>query len=99
MKPETNENAGNGVRGKESPMKLRQLKKRSRGQTIIEYVLIICIVVVAAVGILGVFSDTVRQKIAGVVNVFGGDTSSQDVSEGSSENIMRTLDEDGSFSN
>lgn len=55
--------------------KSRQLRK-SRGQTIVEYVLIIAIVVVAAVGILSVFSDTVRQKIAGVVQVFGGDTSS-----------------------
>ena len=70
------------------------LRKRKRGQTIVEYVLIICIVVVAAIGILGLFSDTVRGKIAGIVKVFdpSADTSSVDKK---SEQIMQELNKDG----
>lgn len=45
-------------------------KARKQHQTIVEYVLIIAVVVIAAVGILSVFSDTVRSKIAGIVKVF-----------------------------
>jgi Flp pilus assembly pilin Flp len=69
-------------------MKLRN--RRNRGQTIVEYVLIIAIVVVAAVGILSVFSDTVRGKIAGIIRVFdpSADTSSADTS---SLQIMQDL--------
>lgn len=53
-------------------------RRKQGGQTIAEYVLIIAIVVVAAIGILSVFSDTVRQKIAGATAAFGGDDSAID---------------------
>ncbi len=69
-------------------------KRRRRGQTIVEYVLIICIVVVAAVGILSLFSDTVRSKIAGVVKVFDPDADTSEVDKSSKE-IMEELDKDG----
>ena len=68
--------------------------RRRRGQTIVEYVLIICIVVVAAVGILSLFSDTVRSKIAGIVKVFDPDADTSEVDKGSKE-IMEELDKDG----
>ena len=50
-----------------------------RRQTIVEYVLIIAIVVVAAIGILSIFSDTLRGKISGIVKVFdhSADTSAE----------------------
>lgn len=67
---------------------------RAPRQTIIEYVLIICIVVVAAVGILSIFSDTVRSKIAGIVKVFDPDADTSEVDTGSRE-IMEQLDQDG----
>jgi Flp pilus assembly pilin Flp len=68
--------------------------KRNMGQAIIEYVLIIAIVVVASVAILGVFSDTVRKKIAGIVKVFDPDA---DVSaaDTSAQEILEDLDENG----
>jgi uncharacterized protein (UPF0333 family) len=68
--------------------------KRNKGQAIIEYVLIIAIVVVASVAILGVFSDTVRKKIAGIVKVFDpdADTSAADTS---AQEILEDLDENG----
>lgn len=69
-------------------------KRRKQHQTIVEYVLIIAVVVIAAVGILSLFSDTVRSKIAGVIKVFdpNADTSSVDTS---SLQIMQQLNKDG----
>ncbi len=68
--------------------------RRKRGQTIVEYVLIICIVVVAAVGILSLFSDTVRGKIAGIVKVFDPSADTSEVDKGSKE-IMQDLNKEG----
>ena len=64
------------------------------GQAIVEYVLIIAIVVVAAVAILGIFSDTVRTKIAGIVKVFDPDADVSSV-DTTSQEIMEDLDETG----
>ena len=72
---------------------MRKLKRRRRGQTIVEYVLIISIVVVASVGILSIFSDTMRKKIAGIVKTFDP-SADADVSQSSRE-IMEELDENG----
>ena len=72
------------------------MKRHNRGQTIVEYVLIIAIIVVAAIGILGVFSDTVREKLSGVVHIFGGDTARADAAvQIHSEDVMRSLKSDG----
>jgi Flp pilus assembly pilin Flp len=74
----------------------RNRNRGRRGQTIAEYVLIIAIVVIAAIGILSIFSDTVREKIAGAASVFGADSSDIDneMSTGSQE-IFEDLDRDG----
>ncbi len=68
--------------------------RRQRGQTIVEYVLIIAIVVVASVSILGVFSDMLRDKIAGICKVF---SPSADVTPADTPatDIMKDLDKNG----
>ena len=74
---------------------MQHRKTQVRHQTIVEYVLIIAIVVVAAIGILSIFSDTVRGKISGIVKVFdpSADTSAE-VDKGSKQ-IMQELNKDG----
>jgi Flp pilus assembly pilin Flp len=69
-------------------------RKNQKGQTIVEYILIIALVVVASVGILSLFSDMVRDKISGVIKVFdpSRDTSSE-LEE--SRTILENLGEDG----
>ena len=69
-------------------------RKRRRGQTIVEYVLIICIVVVASIGILSMFSNTVREKIAGIVKTFDSDADVDSELQDSKE-IMQELDKEG----
>ena len=75
--------------------KQRQSRKKNKGQAIIEYVLIIAIVVVASVAILGVFSDTVRKKIAGITKVFDPDAETDDALDKSSQQILEDIDEEG----
>jgi Flp pilus assembly pilin Flp len=72
----------------------RKRKKRNAGQAIVEYILIIAIVVVASVAILGIFSDTVRQKVAGITKVFDPDADVSDV-DTTSQEILEDLDKDG----
>lgn len=73
---------------------MKRRKRKNLGQTIVEYVLIIAIVVVAAVGILSVFSDTVRSKIAGIVNVFDPSADTSEALESGSEEIFQELGQD-----
>ncbi len=67
--------------------------KKNSGQAIVEYIIIIVIVAVAALTVMGIFSDTVRQKIAGVVAVFGGDAT--DAVSTNSADILKQLDANG----
>ena len=71
----------------------KRIKKR-KGQTIVEYVLIIAIVVVAAIGVLSAFSDTVRAKIAGITKVFSPDADTK-YDDADSKSIFQNLDENG----
>ncbi|RMD77162.1 MAG: hypothetical protein D6820_11850 [Lentisphaerae bacterium] len=75
-------------------MKKQHPIRRRKGQTLVEYVLIVCVVVVATVGILSLFSDTVREKIAGVVKTFDPDADVDSELKGSKQ-IMQDLDKEG----
>lgn len=73
------------------------MRLRKRNQTIVEYVLIIALVAVAAIGLLGIFSDTVREKITGIISVFDdekGDEARTEL-ENNSEDLLKDLDEEG----
>jgi len=72
-------------------MKRRFQRRRQRGQTITEYVLIVAVVVVAAVSILCTFSDTVRDKIVGIIHVFDPD---RETTTQGSEEILQNLGSD-----
>ena len=66
-------------------------KRRQKGQAIMEYVIIIVIVALAALVVIGAFSDRLRAMFAGVTNTLGGDA---DVSQKSTE-IAKEMDESG----
>lgn len=68
--------------------------QRRKGQTIVEYVLIVCVVVVASVGILSLFSDTVREKIAGIIKTFDPKADVDSQLKGSKD-IMQDLNKEG----
>lgn len=70
-------------------MKIR--KTNQKGQAVVEYIIIIVIVAIAAFVVLGAFSDRLRTMIAGVTTTLGG---SADVSTKSTD-IVKNLDESG----
>jgi Flp pilus assembly pilin Flp len=62
--------------------RMRDAMHGKRGQAMVEYIIIVVIVAIAALVIFGLFSDTIRQKLGFAVEEMGGDA--PDVSEGSS---------------
>ena len=66
---------------------------RKSGQSIVEYIIIVVVVAIAALAILGVFSDTIRRKFGGAVQQLGGDgQAAADALAESSLDSLRRLD-------
>lgn len=75
---------------------MRVKKNNAKGQAVVEYIIIIVIVAIAALVILGAFSDRLRTMIAGVTTSLGG--TEQTVSDGSSLQKLKELKESGTDS-
>lgn len=73
---------------------MRKTGKKSRGQTIVEYILIITLVAIASLVVLGIFSDRVRTIIAGVASTFGAEDAEEAVEQSSVE-ILQEMDASG----
>ena len=56
----------------------QQSMKRKQGQAMVEYIIIVVVVAIAALLIFGVFSDTLKQKLGGAVEQLGGDSGAVD---------------------
>ncbi len=76
---------------------MKKLHNKKSGQALTEYIIIVVIVALAAIAIVGVFSDTIRSKFGGAVEELGGDSAAKDaaLSTGGAE-YMKRLDGDGS---
>ena len=70
-----------------------------RGQTMVEYIIIVVIIAIAAIAIFGIFSDTIRQKLGGAVSELGGDQAATQEAVGDygdSQQWLKSLDSSGS---
>lgn len=65
-------------------------KRNCRGQAIVEYIIIVVIVAVAALTVMGFFSDTIRKQINRVTVAFGGKETT--VTDGSSTEFLKNID-------
>ncbi len=64
-----------------------------RGQGMVEYIIIVVVIALAAIAIIGVFGDTIRAKFGGAVTELGGDESAAGAAlQTSSEDFLRDLD-------
>ncbi|MFA6103307.1 MAG: hypothetical protein WCV67_15705 [Victivallaceae bacterium] len=72
---------------------MRVKKTNAKGQAVVEYIIIIVIVAIAALVVLGAFSDRLRTMIAGVTTSLGG--TEQTISSGSSVQTLKDLKETG----
>ena len=73
-------------------------RKNQKGQAIVEYIIIIVIVAVAALTVMGLFSDTLRKKMAGAISsLTTGDEADSAASDAdtSSREKFKTMDTDG----
>ncbi len=62
------------------------MRKKS-GQTMVEYIIIVVIVAIAALVIFGLFGDRIRGMMGGAIDDLGGDA--HQVDDGSSLEILR----------
>ena len=71
------------------------MKRRSAsGQAILEYIIIIALVAVAALTVLGLFGGRIRELISGATGALGGNTS--EVQSGdSTKDVLQNMDASG----
>ena len=69
------------------------MKKNSKsGQGMVEYIIIVAVIALAAIAIFGLFGDTIRAKMGGAVTELGGDSSLKDAAiSTTSQEYMKTL--------
>jgi len=71
-------------------------RKNCKGQAIVEYIIIIVIVAVAALTVMGIFSDRIREIIGGVAATFGADTGKIDSAlSNNSAAILKSIPKEG----
>ncbi len=75
--------------------KIRKMKRNCKGQAIVEYIIIIVIVALAALAIMGMFSDTLREKIGGVTKTLGTTKDVDSAVDKSSVETLQELDKSG----
>ncbi|MCL1920899.1 MAG: hypothetical protein FWG50_07445 [Kiritimatiellaeota bacterium] len=73
--------------------------KRCKGQTMVEYIIIVALVAITLIGLFGYFSRAVGKKVTGATAALDSDIGSQAQSElqNIDGNRIRNLQEDGSF--
>ena len=73
--------------------------KRKQGQAMVEYIIIVAVVAVAALVVFGLFGDTIRQKMSGAISTLdsgdNADAAQDDVDSNSSGDFLRNLDAEG----
>ena len=72
---------------------MRAIRKRERGQAIVEYVILVAVIAVTAFFVLTMFSDRLRQLISGATTALGGEKS--ETMDRTSEELTKSLTEDG----
>ena len=78
---------------------MKKCKRIRSGQGMVEYIIIVAIIALAAIAIFGVFSDTIRTKLGGAVTELGGDSSASSTALGTgSSDYLKSLGGSGSGS-
>ena len=74
-----------------------QLDKSRQGQAMVEYIIIVVVIAVAALVVFGLFGDTIKKKMSGAVSALDEDLGSQAQTEAatSSADFIKNLDSDG----
>jgi len=57
---------------------MKSLPQRKAGQAMVEYIIIVVVVAVAALVIFGLFGDTIQKKLGGAIDDLEGDSTGSD---------------------
>ncbi|MBN2703460.1 MAG: hypothetical protein JXR23_04540 [Pontiellaceae bacterium] len=68
--------------------------KRKQGQAMVEYIVIVAVVAIAALMIFGMFGDTIKKKMSGAINELDSNANTQPAMGDSLEDF-KNMDEDG----
>ena len=84
------------AKGTAMHLRIRTPKSR-RGQTMVEYIIIVAIIAIGGLFIFGIFGDTLKKKMSGVVSTLDDEKGSeaQEAAEKSSAEQLKTMDVDG----
>ena len=75
---------------------MKKALKRKDGQGMVEYIIIVAIIAVAAIAVFGLFSDRIRAMLGGATVELGGDEAAAETAVGTgSADWLKTLDTDG----
>lgn len=58
---------------------MKNIRNRQRGQGMTEYIIIVALIAVAAIGVYSIFGKTVRHQMAGVTNELAGQNANVDI--------------------
>jgi Flp pilus assembly pilin Flp len=53
---------------------LRRLRRENSGQGMTEYIIIVALIAIAAIGVVTIFGDNIRDLFAGATNALAGET-------------------------
>jgi Flp pilus assembly pilin Flp len=53
---------------------LKRIRKDQRGQGMTEYIIIVALIAIAAIGVVTIFGDNLRDLFAGATNALAGET-------------------------
>lgn len=70
---------------------MRNKLKRKEGQAMVEYIIIVAVVAIAALVIFGMFGDTIKKKLGGAVDALDGGTEGQTAAQESSLEQLEDL--------
>lgn len=75
---------------------IMRLKNSKKGQTMVEYIIIVVIIAIAVIAVAGVFSDRIRAMFGGATVELGGDQGAvDDATDTASEDYLKQIDKDG----
>ena len=73
---------------------MKGFPKRKAGQAMVEYIIIVVVVAIAALVIFGLFGDTIQKKLGGAVDELEGDHSGSDAVQSSKGHLEKLGDSD-----
>jgi Flp pilus assembly pilin Flp len=74
-------------------MNMKSRMKRKEGQAMVEYIIIVAVVAIAALVIFGLFGDTIQKKLGGAVDELEGDDSGSSAVQSSQSHLEQLGDD------